>query len=327
MNRARRGRPLVALVLAALAAFAAAPATPAAGASYGNLVEVAMPRPGGDAIVLARVRATMALRPGRSGGLGALAVRRAGGRLPRGFDLAAVRARPRGGTVIVWLAAVRTRPAARRGRPLRVALRIGGERVAYRRATTWSVSLRPATSVRGVPGCATIGGEAARWTGVPGLRSIALGGERFGARTAAGAALEVACRRTIRSVPRAAAERFLTAVDRRFAAAVEAVEGFFATWARDAAGNVNACVFVRGARGGAGDVTIGGETRRFGLDASYGVARVDAALTGPGDHPFVVRWRQPGGSLRESESILRVPASGSRGDDPPRPYAAAGNCP
>ncbi|HEV3002307.1 MAG TPA: hypothetical protein VGW75_16315 [Solirubrobacteraceae bacterium] len=325
MNRTGRGRPPAALALAVLALLAAAPAAPAA-SGYGNVVDVALPRPAADEVVLARLQAAMTLRPGRRGGLGSLAVRRAGGRLPRGFALAAVRARPRGATVTVWLAAVRTR-AARGGRPLRVRLRIGGARVAYRRATTWSVGVRPGRRVRGVPGCGTISGEAERWTAVGGLRSIALGGQRFAARTAAGAALEVACRRSIRSLSPLAAERFLNAVDARFAGTGEAVEGFFATWARDAAGNAVACVFVRGARGGGGDVTIAGATRRFALDAEHGVARVDAALPGPGDHPFLVRWRQRDGTVRESESTLRVPAGGTRGDGPPPPYSAAGSCP
>ncbi len=327
MNRTGHGRPLGVLALAVLALLALAPTAPAA-SRYGNVVEVSVPRPAGSQVVLARLQVKMGLRAGRSGGLGSLRVRRVAGRLPAGYGLAAVRARPRRGVVTVRLAAVRTTSAARAGAALRVRLRIGGSRVVYRRATTFAVAIGPRTaSVRGAPGCATINGEASRWTPVRGLRGIRLAGTVFSARTAVGAAQEIACSRSIRSVSDFAAERFLNAVDSRFAGgAAGPVEGFFATWVNDGAGNAKVCVFVRGARGGTGDVSIAGTTQPFRLDDANGVARVDTAVPGPGEYPFLVRWRQPDGTIRESESSLRVPAAAGRGDDPPQPYAAAGSC-
>lgn len=327
MIRTGHGRPLGAFALAVLVLLALAPTAPAA-SRYGNVVEVSVPRPASSQVVLARLQVKMGLRAGRSGGLGRLGVRRAAGRLPAGYGVAAVRARPRRGVVTIRLAAVRNSSAARAGGPLRMRLRIGGSRVVYRRATTWAVGIGPRTaSVRGAPGCATINGEAARWTPVAGMRGIALAGTVFGARTAVGAAQEIACSRSIASVSDLAAERFLNAVDARFAGGTAGpVEGFFATWAKDAAGNAKVCVFVRGARAGTGDVTIAQTTQPFRLDDAQGVARVDTAVPGPGEYPFLVRWRQADGTFRESESSLTVPAGTGRGDDPPQPYAAAGSC-
>ncbi len=167
----------------------------------------------------------------------------------------------------IRLAAVRNTSAAPPGN--RAARAAADRRLAGRLPARDDVCRRhrPGDGVgpRRAPGCATINREASRWTPVRGLRGIALAGSVFGARTAVGAAQEIACSRSIRSVSDLAAERFLNAVDRRFAGgAAGPVEGFFATWSKDAAGNAKVCVFVRGVRGGTGDVSIAGTTRPSG---------------------------------------------------------------
>ncbi len=314
------GRPLGAFALAALVLLSFVPGAPAA--SRGNVVEATMPAPKSDQVVLTRLEAEMQLRPRGGGPVGRLSVRRAG-RVPAGFAVAAVRARQRGNTVIVRIAAVRTSGSVRAGR-LRVRVRIGGSRVTYRRAVTSTVPIGPATSVRGTRDCRTIDAEASRWTPVRGLAAVSGDGVRFGARTAVAAAMGIACDRRIRTV--SGTESFLVAVDEEFSAGGSAVEGFYATWARDAAGNARICVYIRGRRGGDGDVTVASTTQAFELGDTNGVARTDTAVAGEGEYAFVVRWRQPDGTVRESESTLRVPAGGMKGNDPPEPYSAAGPC-
>lgn len=321
MIQTGQGRPLlVALVLLSVL-LAAAPAAPAA--SRGNLIEVALPRPAADEVVLARAQIRMAFDAGRVAQVGRLSVRRAG-RVPAGFGVAAVRARQRGDTVWVRIAAVRNGPAARAGAPLRVRLRVGDPVHTFRRVVTSTVPIAPDTRVRRSRDCATINGEASRWTAVRGFAALRVEGTRFGARTAVGAAQEIACERDIRSI--SGTERFLTAVSRDFDGGGGIVEGFYATWARDAAGNAKICVYVRGRRGGDGNVTVASTTQRFELEDETGVGRTDTAIAGEGEYAFTVRWRQPDGSLRESESTLRVPAEGQKGADAPQPYAAAGPC-
>jgi hypothetical protein len=321
MIQTGHGRPLFAALVLLTVLLAAAPAAPAA--SRDNVVEIAMPRPAADQIVLARVQVKMGFEA-RVAQVGRLNVRRAG-RVPAGFAVAAVRARQRGDTVTVRLAAVRTSSSARSGGRLRVKLRVGAPRHTYERAVTSTVPIGPGTRVRRHRDCATINGEAARWQAVRGLSAVRLEGIRFSARTAIGAALELACERDIRTV--AGTDRFLVSVDRDFAGGGGGVvEGFYATWARDAAGNPRICVYVRGRRGGEGDVTVASTTQRFELDDARGVARADTPVAGEGEYAFKVRWRQPDGTYRESESTLRVPADGQKGNDPAEPYSAAGNC-
>ena len=322
MIQTGHGRPLLAAALVLLSVLlAAAPAAPAA--SRDNVIEIAVPRPAADQVVLARAQIRMGFENARVGQVGRLAVRRAG-RAPAGIGLAAVRAGQRGGTVSVRLVAVRTGSAGRGGGPLRVRFRVGEPRHTFQRVVTSTVRIAPDTRVRRNRECATINGEAARWSAVRGLRGLRLDGRRFGARTAVGAALEVACERDIRSVT--GAERFLNAVDSGFAGSGGTVEGFFATWVRDAAGNEKVCVYVRGRRGGDGDVTVASTTQRYELDDTSGLARVDTAIAGEGEYAFTVRWRQPDGTLRESESTLRVPPAGDRGRAAPEPYSSAGAC-
>jgi hypothetical protein len=156
------------------------------------------------------------------------------------------------------------------------------------------------------------------------LRTIRFGARRFGALTAVGAATELACRRDIESIT--GTDRFLIAVDREFLRGGAAIEGFYATWAREPDGAPRICVYVRGRRGGSGDVTLAGSTQGFRLDTTRGVGRVDAVVPGEGEYAFTVRWRQRDGTLRESDSTLRVPASEPKGGDPEEPYSSAGNC-
>jgi hypothetical protein len=315
MIQTGHGRPLFAALVLISAVLCATPAAHAA--SRGNLIEVTVPTPRSDQVVLARVEVTM-----RGGGR--LAVRRAG-RVPAGFGVGAVRAGQRGDTVLVRLAAVRRRASARAGRSLRIRLRVGTARHTYGRVRTQTVPIGPATSVRRTRDCATINGEAARWTVVPGLATVRVDGRTFTARTAVGAAQQIACERRIRSVRDT--QRFLVSVDRDFAdGGGGIVEGFYATWARDANGAPRICVYVRGERGGEGDVTVASTTQRFALDRTRGLARVDTPVAGEGEYAFTVRWRQADGTYRSSESSLRIPASGPKGNDPPDPYAAAGNC-
>jgi hypothetical protein len=207
---------------------------------------------------------------------------------------------------------------------MRVKLRVGDPRHTYVRAVTSTVPIGPNTRVRSNRDCRTINAEAARWTAVPGLASVRVEGLRFSARTAVGATLELACEKDIRSV--SGRERFLNTVDRDFAGGGGVVEGFYATWARGADGAPRICVYVRGARGGEGDVTVASTRQRFELDDANGIARVDTVVAGEGEYAFTVRWRQADGTFRESESSLRVPAGGEKGNDPPEPYSAAGNC-
>ncbi|HEV2814146.1 MAG TPA: hypothetical protein VGW10_12910 [Solirubrobacteraceae bacterium] len=325
-GRPRRALPLAALVL--LTAFLAGAATAPAASRYGNVVEVVVPRPAANQVVLARVQVEMGLRRGFQGARGRLNVRRAGGRLPRGYSVTAVRARPRGSTVTIRLAAVRSSSPARAGRSLRVPLRIGHSGLAFRRARVWTVPIGPATAVRRTRDCTTIAGEAARWSPVGGLARLSIGGERYSAQTTVGAAQQIACEKRIRSVSANAAARFLTAVDPDFAdgAGGGTVEGFYATWARDAAGAARVCVYVRGARGGTGDVTVASTSQQYTLDDDTGIARLVTAVAGEGEYAFTVRWRQRDGTYRESVSTLRVPPSGQKGNDPPAPYSVAGPC-
>ena len=321
--------PMRRIVVLALLLPAALALTPAAHAQapYGNVVPVALPVPKGDEVVLARVSVEMRLRPARvaQSPLGALRVRRVG-RLPRGFGVAAVRAGRRGDVVTVRLAAARTAARARRIRRLRLSLKIGDARVAFRRAVTSAVPIDPDTTVRRTGDCATISGEGSRWTPVGRLAAIRIGGERFGARTAVGAAQEIACEKDIRAVPEEAAARFLAAVHPAFGRGRGAsIEGFFATWARGQDGRARVCVFVRGDAGATGDVTVGTTRQSFTLD-DRGLARTQTDVPGEGRYLFTVRWRQPDDTFRESESTLRVPEGGTRGGEPPPPYSAAGPC-
>jgi hypothetical protein len=316
-----------ALALSFLSAVVLAPAAHAQ-VPYGNVVPVTLPAPNGNEVVLARVRVQMEidrrLRP-RPASIGPLTVRRAGGGVARGYAVAAVRARPRGNLVTVRLGAVRT--GSRSVRRLRLRLRIGTARAAFRTARTRTVALAPRRSVRRLPDCAAIGAEAARRSLVRGLASVRIGGERFGARAAVGAAQQHACGRPIAAVPAGAAERFLLAVHPAFAGGPGSpVEGFFATWARGADGRARVCVFVRGRPRGTGDVTVGTITQPFVLDADRGVARTQTDVPGEGEYQFTVRWRQADGTFRSARSTLRVPAVGTRGTQPPAPYSAAGSC-
>jgi hypothetical protein len=329
MTGTGHGRPPRALAFAAVPLallLAAAPAAPAA--PYGNVVEAVMPRPDAGELTLTRLRVEMARRAGAARRpLGRLQVRRAGGRLPRGFSVAAVRARPRGRTVTVRLAAVRTGSAARAGRPLRVRVRIGGDHVVFRRATLATLPIAPGTRVPRPRDCRAMNAEASRWTPVRGLGSVELGGERFGARVAVGAAQQRACRRRLPAVPGAAAARFLRAVDPGFGGGFAgAVEGFYATWARNADGSATVCVYVRGVRGGTGEVTVAGTTQPFRLHDEFGVARTVATVAGDGDHPFTVRWRRQDGTVHTGGGAVTVRPGGAGGEDPPAPYAAAGAC-
>ncbi|HEX2087070.1 MAG TPA: hypothetical protein VHF89_15425 [Solirubrobacteraceae bacterium] len=327
MIQTGHGRPLGAAALGALVlTLLSLAAAPGAHARLTNVVSVSIPRPAGDEIALVRVEARMSFDAARVAGLGNLPVR-ASGRVPAGFALAGVRARPRGDTAIVRLAAVRT--FGRAGPPIRLRLHIGRRGVhVFRHALLSTVRIGPSTRVRRPGGCATIVGESVRWVNVFPLGGLTLGGERFGARTVVGAAQQLACRRRMLTVPSLLIDRFLTAVDRDFTAddGGGAVEGFYATWARGADGRPRICVYVRGDRGGRGDVTVASTTQQFILDDDFGLARVDTAVAGEGEYAFVVRWRQPDGTFRESESTLRIPSGGRKGQDPPRPYSAAGLC-
>jgi hypothetical protein len=316
------------LVLSVLLAAAIAPAAHAQ-VEYGNVVPVTLPAPKGDEVVLARVQVGMEIsrkaRP-RPRSIGPLTVRRAGGPVARGYAVTGVRARPRGNRVIVRLAAVRLR-GGRVVPRLRLKLRIGTRRAAFTGAQIRTVAMDPDTRVRRQPECGTIGGEAARWSLVAGLAGVRIGGERFGARTTVGAALQFACRRTIDAVPIGAAERFLVAVHPQFrGGGGSPIEGFFATWARGDDGRTRICVFVRGRPAGTGDVTVGTTAQQFVLDNDRGVARTQTDVPGEGEYLLRVRWRQSDGTFRETESTLRVPAGGTRGGEPPRPYSAAGSC-
>ena len=314
-----------ALLLAA--SLALAPAA-SAQAPYGNVVPIELPAPRGDQVVLARVLVQMEItrrvRP-RPSSIGPLTVRRAGGGVARGYAVTAVSARYRGNRVMLRLAAVRT--GSRSLRRLRLRLRIGTARAAFRRAGTRTVALRPEVRVRGLRDCARIGREAARWSPVRGLASVRLGGERFPARATVGAAQQFACDRPIATVPAGIAQRFLISVDPRFANGPGSpVEGFFATWARDASGVTRVCVFVRGQPGGTGEVTVGTTTQPFRLDDDRGVARTRTDVPGEGEYQFTVRWRRPDGRFRTTQETVRVAADGPGGDEPPAPYAAAGSC-
>lgn len=315
------------LALTFLLAAAFAPAAQAQ-VKYGNVVPVQLPAPKGDEVVLARVQVQMEISrkiSPRPAEIGPLTVRRAGGGVARGYSVTAVRARPSGNLVTVRLAAVRT--GSRSLRRLSFRLRIGTRRAAFVRARTRTVAMDPDVRVRRLPECSRIAREASRWSVVRGLAGVRIGGERFGARTTVGAAQQLACRRAIPAVPAGAAERFLLAVHPRFAGSPGApVEGFFATWAKAQDGSAKICVFVRGEPRGTGDVTVGTTTQPFTLDADRGVARTETAVPGEGEYAFRVRWRQSDGTFRESESTIRVPAGGTRGNDPPEPYSAAGTC-
>jgi hypothetical protein len=313
--------------LSFLLAMAVAPSAHAA--EYGNVVPVSLPAPKADEVVLARVQVGMEIsrkaRP-RPQSIGPLTVRRAGGAPARGYAVTAVRARPRGNRVVVRLAAVRLR-GGRTVPRLRLKLRIGTARAAFTGAQIRSVAMDPDTRVRRLPECGVIGREAEGWSLVRGLAGVRIGGERFGARTTVGAAQQLACRRAIASVPVGAAERFLVAVHPLFAGGGgAAVEGFFATWARGADGAARVCVFVRGRPGATGDVTVGTTTQQFTLDADRGIARTQTAVPGEGEYLFTVRWRQSDGTFRDTQSTIRVPAGGTRGNEPPAPYSAAGSC-
>jgi hypothetical protein len=331
MIQTGHGRPLRVFALGALLLLAPllAPGSAAAQAvqPYGNVVELAVPRPASDQVVIERVRVSMALRAGvRPRPLGRLNVRRAGGRLPRGFAIAGVRARPRGNVVTVRLAAVRTSAAARGGAPLRVRLRIGGRHVVFRRARTSTIAIAPDRLVSGQRDCARMSREARGWTPVGGLRAVALGDERFGARVAVGAAQQRACRRRLAAVLAVAAARFLAAVDEGFAAGPDgAIQGFFATWVKNPDGTAKVCVYVRGAPGGTGDVTVASTTQPFRLDAERGVARTVTQVAGEGDYAFTVRWRR-GSTYERSGGVVSVPPGDAPGDPPPAPYSAAGSC-
>jgi len=328
-GRPRRALALGALLLSLLLSLVLAPAPAgAAKAPYGNVVQVDVRRPAGDEVVLTRVRVHMALRRGVAPRpLGRLNVRRVGAGLPRGFAIAGVRARPRGGLVTVRLAAVRTGRAARARGPLRVRLKIGGRHVVFSRASTWRVAIAPGVRPQREPGCAAMGGEAQRWTAVAGLRAIALGGERFGARTAVGAAQARACRRRLASVPADAAQRFLTAVDGRLGGGPRGpVEAFYATWAKHPDGTAKVCVYVRGGRGATGDVTVGSAWQPFTLDDDTGIAKTVTEVPGDGEYAFKVRWRQPDNTYDQSAGLIRVPPGNPPGESPPAPYSAAGPC-
>lgn len=324
------GRPLRAGALGALLlSLLLTPAVAdAARAPYGNVVTADVRRPAGDEVVLTRLHVDMALRVGvAQRPLGRLNVRRVGGQVPRGYALAAVRARPRGSKVTIRIAAVRTSGMARAGRPIRVKLKIGGRHVVFRRASTWTVAVAPGVRPRREPSCRTIVGEAVRWTAIAGLRAIALGSERFAARTAVGAAQSRACRRAIPSVSRSAGQRFLAAVDERLAGGPRGpVEGFYATHTKSPDGTAKVCVYVRGGRGGTGDVTVAALTQPFTLDDEAGVARTVTQVPGDGDYAFTVRWRQPDGTYDQSRSVVRVPPGTAPGEAPPAPYSAAGPC-
>ena len=105
-----RRLPLAALVL--LTAFlAVAPSAPGA-SRYGNVVEVLVPRPAANQVVLARVQVDMGLRRGFRGALGSLNVRRDGRRV----RLRQVRRQLRAGRSVALRLKVSTasRAAARR---------------------------------------------------------------------------------------------------------------------------------------------------------------------------------------------------------------------
>lgn len=313
---------------AAVSIFVLAALAPAAHAApYGNVVPVTIPAPKADEVVLARVDVGMEIsrkvRPSPSS-IGPLTVRRAGRRVARGYAVTGVQARRRGNRVLVRLAAVRIgrRSLAR----LRLKLRIGTRRAAFTGAQVRTVAIDPSTRVRRLPECGVIGAEAARWSPVRGLARLTLGGDRFGAKATVGAAQQLACRRVIQAVPAGAAERFLLAVDPGFANSPAApVEGFFATWARSPSGAARVCVFLRGRSGGTGDVTVGTPTSPFTLD-DRGLGFTVTSVPGEGEYLLHIRWRQPDGTFRETESTIRVPAGGTAGDDPPPPYSGAGSC-
>jgi hypothetical protein len=323
------GRPLRTSALAALVLLTlllvAAPA--ASAKSHGNLIEALVARPKADQVVLGRVEVRMG-SDARVARVGALNVRGAGG-VPAGYSVAAVRAKQRGDTVTIRLAVVRATGAARGGRGMRVRFRVGRRGLTYKSAVTNSVPIGPDTRVRLARDCRTISAEASRWRAVRGFTGVRIGSERFAARTAVGAAQQIACEKRIGSLSGEAADRFLLAVDPGFAGASEGggvTEGFYATWAKDASGNARICVYARGRRGGDGDVTLNGVRQAFTMDDTSGIARVDVGVPGAGEYSFTVRWRQADGTFRSSRSSLRVPEGGQRGNDPPDPYSAAGPC-
>jgi hypothetical protein len=328
MKKTGHGRPPAVIALAALTFLLLAAPGARAASPYGNVVEVRVPRPGPSEVLLARADVVMQLRGGvTQGDLGSLRVRRAGGTLPAGYSVAGVQARPRGKRVTVRLAAVRSGSAARAGAPLRVRLRIGGSRVAYRRVTTATVTIAPRTSVRRTPDCRGIVGESAGWRPVSGIAAMRIGPfTSWGARAAVGAAQQIACDRRLPTIPTQLIAGFLEAVDPDFDTARAAVEGFFATWVKNADGTARICVFVRGGTGGTGDALVGTTTQPFTLSEDAGVARTVTEVAGEGEYAFRVRWRQPDGTFHTSESAVRVPAGGGKGDDPPAPYSAAGVC-
>ena len=327
MIRSRHGGRLGASTLGAVVSLAlilvlAAPA--AAQSPFGNVVNVAVPRPAGDEVVLVRFDVEMARRSAGAR-LRDLPVRRVGGSIPSGYGIAAVRAIQRGSTVRVRLAAVRTGDGSR-GPAMRLRLRIGGTGVVYRHAGQRSVRMAAGDGAWRGGDCRIIRVEAAGWRSVPGLRGVTLDGERYSARTAVGAGMEAACQRNVPIVSQLAAEQFLGSVDPGFVGETGGeVEGFYATWVKNPDGNGTICVYVRGDWGGTGELLINGGRTPFTLDDTRGLARVDTVVA-PGEYPFTVRWRQPDGTFRQSASSIRVPAGAVNGEGPPAPYSAAGPC-
>jgi hypothetical protein len=239
--------------------------------------------------------------------------------------VAAVRARQRGNTVRVRLAAIRSGVGGR-GPAIKLKLKIGGAGDVYRDAGTRSTAIRPGTGIWRGGDCGQMNSEARSWTAVPGLANLTVEGERYSARTAVGAGMEAACQRDLDSVAQSSADAFLAAADPRFV--VEGggeIEGFYATWTKNADGSGKICVYVRGDWGGSGDVLLNGARTPFTLDDTRGLGRIDTDVP-PGEYAFTVRWRQPDGSFRESGSSIRVPQGAVNGQGAPEPYSAAGPC-
>ena len=254
MIQTGHGRPLGVFalgVLASLVLLLACASTAAAQDPIGNVVTVAVPRPAGNEIALVRFDATMSRAAARR----RLTVRRVGGLIPQ-----RLRASP---PCAPASAQHRHRPARRdpHGRGLKrpvdqAEARVGGAGDVFRRTRTRATAIRPGTGIWRRGDCSAIGGEARGWIAVPGLAILnaerrALPRAHRGRRGLGDRVPEA----TSPSVSQEEADAFLAEADPRFT--VEGggeIEGFYATWTKNADGSGKICVYVRGDWGGSGDL-------------------------------------------------------------------------
>jgi hypothetical protein len=213
----------------------------------------------------------------------------------------------------------------------------GGEvrfRVAIGTARRVSIGLRgqfnsnvkPNGTPLRAPECRQARARASSSRAVPGMRRIAVGAERFPAADALGGAVQLLCGRIIPSADQEVAGAFLDAVNPAYTdRAGGTLEGYATTWSFDEEGNAKVCVYVRGARGGRGDVTIAGRTRAFRLDRD-GLSRIEAPVAGPGTYRYRVRFSRGGGRSKSLSASVTLPESRQSGDPVVNPYRQAGRC-